>query len=113
MILVNKANNALILLGLLVSVGISIFAAQPRGDNSLYLLNRIFRDSSTHMKLLLPVCVICSIAAAAAYVEAVVFSASSTSALIFIVMPGYQMFFLFIILVISLVLRRSIRGKPG
>jgi hypothetical protein len=127
-------NNALILLGLLLSVGVSIFTAQPWGDNyayqdasgylmllagelwicapfaGLYFLNRVFRHSLAHKKLLLISCVLGSVLVSALYVDAIVFSSSSTSALIFLVMPIYQWIFLIVVLVISLVMGRWIKS---
>lgn len=129
-----KLNNVLILLGLLISVGVSIYAAQPWGDNyayqdvsgylglfvwelwisapflCLYLLNSHYNNSSAHMKLLLASCLIGSVVVSAIYVESIVFSSSSTGALVFVFMPGYQLMFLLLIWVICLIMS-SVRNR--
>ena len=125
-------NYALIVLGLLISVGISIYAAQPWGDNYayqdisgyfslllwelwiglpfvvLYLLNKHYSNSSVHLKLLFVACLIGSIFASYIYVDSIIFSSSSTSALIFIFLPAYQLFFLAIIGLVYLVMNKSL-----
>ena len=132
MINVKYLNYALIVLGLLISVGTSIYAAQPWGDNYayqdisgyfslllwelwiglpflvLYLLNKNYSNSSAHLKLLFVACLLGSIFASYIYVDSIMFSSSSTSALIFIFMPAYQLIFLAIIGTVCLVLSKSL-----
>jgi len=129
---VKKFNYILIVLGFLISVATSIYAARPWGDNYayqeisgyfslllwelwigvpfyvLYLLNKKYRSSSAHLKLLLFTCLVGSIFGAYIYVDSIVFSTSSTSALIFIFLPVYQLIFLAVIGLICLVMRTSL-----
>jgi drug/metabolite transporter (DMT)-like permease len=131
---VYAVNRILILLGLLVSIGVSIFAAQPWGDNyayqditgylmlfaaelwicapfvGLYFLNRAYRYSPAHKKVLLISCVIGSVLVSVLYVNGIVFSSGSTSALIFLFMPIYQLVFIFVVLVISQAMSRWIKS---
>jgi hypothetical protein len=46
-------------------------------------------------------------------VDAIVFSSSSTSALVFVFMPGYQLIFLLLIWVICLIMSRLLNRTPG
>ena len=128
-------NFIFIALGLLVSIGTSIYAAQPWGDNYayqdisgyfllliwefwiglpfllLYLFNKKYSNSNTHLKLLLFASLIVSIFGNYIYVESIVFSSSSTSALIFIFLPLYQLIFLAIIGAICAVISKSLNNR--
>jgi len=115
-------NRILITFGLFVSVSFSLYAAQPWGENYayqdisgyfslflfefwiflpffiLFLLNNKYKNSNKHLKLLTMVCVLISLSAAYIYFESTVLGSSSTSSLIFLFLPLYQLFFLVITL---------------
>lgn len=123
-------NNILVLLGVIVSLGVSIYAAQPWGDNYayqtvdgypilallelwilfpfliFYFLNNTYHQSARHMRLMFGVCMLGSIGVAAAYLKFVLFSGGSTAALIFLFFPGYQLGFAVIVWVCCIVMGR-------
>lgn len=131
----NIVNVLLIVTGWLCTVGTSIYAARPWGGNYAYqdasgyfalllwelwiglpfvillVLNRAYRHSAAHLKLLLFACLIGSIFAAYVYVDATVFSISSTSALIFIFLPAYQLVLLAIVAAVCWVMTIALRSK--
>ena len=128
-------NYVLILLGFLISAGILVYAAQPWGDNyayqefsgyvslllwelwvglpflALYLLNRKYSSSSPHLKLLFFACLIGSISASCIYADSILFSRSSTSALIYAALPVYQLLFLAIVGVVCVIMTKRVRGS--
>jgi hypothetical protein len=125
-------NFIFIALGLLVSAGISIYAAQPWGDNYayqdisgyfglliwelwiglpfllLYWFVKKYKDSNTHMRLLLFASLVVCVLGNYIYVESIVFSSSSTSALVFIFLPLYQLIFLAIVGAICALISKSL-----
>lgn len=133
-------NYLLIAVGISTSLGMSIYAAQPWGDNYayqnisgylglilwdlwvalpfalLYLLNRRYRNSKPHLRLMFIACLIGSCFVAYIYIDSIMFSTSSTSALIFIFLPLYQLIFVAIIgsicMVISKLLNKSQQPTP-
>ena len=128
-----RLNFILILTGLLVSVVTSVYAARPWGDNYAYqetsgyftlllwelwiglpflaliLLNKACMKSPHHLKLLFVVSVIGAGFAAYIYVDSTFFSSGSTSALIFIFLPIYQLMFIGAAGVISLIVSKVLK----
>ena len=130
-----RINYILIIAGMLISFGMVIYAAQPWGGNYaykqgygylllfvgvlwvalpfflLYLLNRNYPNSKPHLILIFVACLICSAFAAYIYIASIVFSTSSTSALIFIFLPLYQMFFLSIMGLLCWIITKLLNKK--
>jgi hypothetical protein len=130
--------HALIGAGIAGSIGASIYAARPWGGNYayqdasgylqlllwegfialpyvlLYLVARRYGAGARQLAVLLFSCLLLSGFGVYAYVDAVLFSTSSTSALIFLVLPVYQ------VLVVAgiwgacaMIRRREVRGAGG
>lgn len=117
----NKINNILIVIGLLASLFLSTYAAQPWGDNYayqtikgyitlalldlwilfpfllLYLINRSYQQSARHMRLMFGACFVGSIGAACIYIKSIMYTTSSTASLIFLFLPAYQLGFIIMI----------------
>jgi hypothetical protein len=122
----NKINNILVVTGLLVSLFLSLYAAQPWDDNYayqttrdyiilallnlwvlfpfilLYLINKAYQHSARHMRLMFGACFIGSIGAACIYIKSIMYSTSSTSSLIFLFLPAYQLGFIIMIWLVCL-----------
>lgn len=129
-----KLNYFLILVGLLVSVATSIYAARPWGDNYayqeasgyfilllfelwivlpflvLFRLNKVCLNSLHYLKLMFFVCIIVADFAAYIYVDSILTSSGSTSALIFVFLPIYQLSLLGAVIVFGWIASKLLKG---
>ena len=127
-----SVNYILISLGIFASVFISIHAAQPWGDNYayqdisgylsllffelwiclpflvLFLQNKIYKNSNTHLKFLTLICLFIVISSTYIYIESIFYSSSSTSSLIFLFLPVYQLIFLTITFGVCVVISKTL-----
>lgn len=125
-----RINNTLIIVGLLLSLFLSTYAAQPWGDNYayqsakgyitlalldlwilfpfllLYLINRSYQHSARHMRLMFGACFVGSIGAACLYIKSIMYTSSSTAALIFLFLPAYQLGFIIMVWLVFLSIGR-------